>query len=220
MPHLTLKHLHLDLYYQNYRTLLLQTGYLTFVSGYDAGRRGYNIGYPNEEVRYSMTEQIMEFVGGITPEQFGEFGDRFRKALAADDLGLFCKHLQDFIKLVPHNIRVEREKFYQQIFFMVCVLFGKRPATEVATEEGLWTCSLKEPPKLLLLSLKGIVHQRLLLNRLKQSVIGSDMKYSKQKKLFWQESRLMKLIKVLKLCGKQKNFNEDHYLSNQQFLIL
>jgi len=126
----------LDLYYQNYRTLLLQTGYLTFASGYDPDKRGYKIAYPNEEVRYSMTEQIMQCVGSITPENFGEFGDRFRRSLAADDLGIFCKHLQDFIKLVPHNIRVDREKFYQQIFFMICVLFGKRPATEVATEEG------------------------------------------------------------------------------------
>ena len=53
-----------------------------------------------------MTEQIMQFVGGISPEQFGEFGDRFRKALAADDLYLFCKHLQDFIKLVPRETDV------------------------------------------------------------------------------------------------------------------
>ncbi len=126
----------LDLYYQNYRTLLLQTGYLTFASGYDEDSRGYKVAYPNEEVRYSMTEQIMQFVGGITPEQFGEFGARFRKALAGDDLGSFCKNLENFIKLVPHTIRVDREKFYQQIFFMICVLFGKRPATEVATEEG------------------------------------------------------------------------------------
>lgn len=126
----------LDLYYQNYRTLLLQTGYLTFASDYNAGKNGYLIAYPNREVRYSMIEQIMQFVGNITPEQFGEFGDRFRRALAADDLGGFCKHMQDFIKLVPHNIRVDRERFYQQMFFMICVLFGRRPATEVATEEG------------------------------------------------------------------------------------
>ncbi len=126
----------IDLYYQNYRALLLQTGYLTFASDYDADRRGYRIAYPNEEVRYSMTEQIMQFVGLITPEQFGEFGSRFRQALAADDLGAFCRHMQDFIKLVPHNIRVDREKFYHQMFFMVCVLFGRRPPTEVATEEG------------------------------------------------------------------------------------
>ncbi len=126
----------IDLYYQHYRALLLQTGYLTFASGYDADRRGYLVAYPNEEVRYAMTEQIMQFVGTITPEEFGEFGSRFRKALAADDLDLFCKHLQDFIKLVPHTIRVDREKFYHQIFFMVCVLFGKRPATDVVAELG------------------------------------------------------------------------------------
>ena len=64
----------IDLYYQNYKTLLLQTGYLTFASDYDADKRGYKVAYPNEEVRYSMTEQIMQFVGGITPEQFGQFG--------------------------------------------------------------------------------------------------------------------------------------------------
>lgn len=144
----------LDLYYQNYRTLLLQTGYLTFVSDYDAGKRGYKIGYPNEEVRYSITEQIMQFVGGITPEQFGEFGDRFRKALVADDLGLFCKHLQDFIKLVPHNIRVNREKFYQQIFFMICVLFGRRPVTEVATEEGFMDLLLEGTDKTFVIEFK------------------------------------------------------------------
>lgn len=126
----------IELYYQHYRTLLLQTGYLTFASDYDADREGYIISYPNLEVRASMTKQIMEFVGGITPEQFGEFGSRFRKALAADDLMLFCKHLEDFIKLIPHTIRVDREKFYQQVFFMICMLFGQRPAAEVATEEG------------------------------------------------------------------------------------
>lgn len=126
----------LDLYFQKYKTLLLQTGYLTFISAYNPAKNGYIIGYPNEEVRYSMTEQIMEYVGGIMPEQFGEFGDRFRTALAADDLELFCKHLQDFIKLIPHNIRVDREKFYQQVFFMICILFGQRPASEVATEDG------------------------------------------------------------------------------------
>lgn len=62
----------IDLYYQNYRTLLLQTGYLTFASDYNPDKRGYIVAYPNEEVRYSMTEQIMQYVGGITPEQCGE----------------------------------------------------------------------------------------------------------------------------------------------------
>lgn len=127
----------LDLYYQKYRTLLLQTGYLTFASDYDADRNGYFVSYPNREVRYSMTEQIMEFVFQITPEQFGEFGARFTKALSCDDLESFRKHLQDFIKLIPCDLRIGQEKYYQQIFFMIGILFGKRQITaEVSTEEG------------------------------------------------------------------------------------
>jgi len=144
----------IDMYYQKYKTLLLQTGYLTFISDYNFEKNGYIIGYPNREVRYSMTEQIMEYVGGITPEQFGEFGERFRKALALDNLELFCKHLQDFIKLIPYNIRVDREKFYQQVFFMICVLFGKRPASEVATEEGFMDLLLEGTTKTFVVEFK------------------------------------------------------------------
>lgn len=144
----------IDLYYQKYKTLLLQTGYLTFTSDYDSEKNGYIIGYPNREVRYSMTQQIMEYVGGITPELFGEFGNRFTKALAADDLELFCKHVQDFIKLVPHTIRVHREKFYHQMFFMICALFGKRPVSEIATEEGFMDLLLEGTTKTFVVEFK------------------------------------------------------------------
>lgn len=181
-----------DAYYQNYRTLLLQTGYLTFISDYDAGKRGYIIGYPNEEVRYSMTEQIMEFVGGISSDQFGEFGDRFRKALAADDLELFCKHLQDFIKLVPHNIRVNREKFYQQIFFMVCVLFGKRPATEVATEEGFMDLLLEGTANTYVVEMK------------RNSTTAVALKQI-EKKRYWEPFQILETKKIV-LAGI--TFNE------------
>ena len=182
----------LDMYYQNYRTLLLQTGYLTFVSAYDENKDGYKIAYPNEEVRYSMTRQIMQFVGGITPEQFGEFGDRFRKALAADDLGLFCKHLQDFIKLIPHNIRVEREKFYQQIFFMVCVLFGKRSATEVATEEGFMDLLLEGTAITFVIEFKRNSTPKAALEQI-------------EKKRYWERYMILKTKKVV-LAGI--TFNE------------
>lgn len=136
----TLESFTIDLYYQKYKTLLLQTGYLTFVSEYDNNRRGYEIGYPNREVRYSMTKQIMEYVGGITSEEFSEYGANFRQALKDDNLELFCKHLQDFIRLIPHNIRVARERFYHSAFFMICTLFGRpstnQVASDVATDKG------------------------------------------------------------------------------------
>lgn len=185
----------LDLYYQNYRTLLLQTGYLTFASDYDSGARGYRVAYPNEEVRYSMIEQIMQFIGGITPEQFGQFGNRFRKALAADDLGLFCKHLQDFIKLVPHNIRIDREKFYHQIFFMVCVLFGKRPPTEVATEEGFMDLLLEGTANTFVVEFKKDSTPEIALAQIKE-------------KRYWEPYEIIKTKKIV-LAGITFNKTES-----------
>ena len=52
----------LEQYYEQYKAILLQTGYLTFISDYNFDAELYQIGYPNEEVRYSMTEQIMKLV--------------------------------------------------------------------------------------------------------------------------------------------------------------
>lgn len=185
----------IDLYYQSYRTLLLQTGYLTFASDYDPNRRGYKVAYPNEEVRYSMTEQIMQFVGGVTPEQFGEFGGRFRKALLGDDLGLFCKHLQDFIKLIPYNIRVEREKFYHQIFFMVCVLFGRRPPTEVTTEIGCMDLLLEGTKCTFIVEFK------------RNSTVDIALKQI-EKKRYWEPYEILKTKKIV-LAGITFNETND-----------
>ena len=38
--------------------LLYQTGYLT-ITGYDAKRKRYTLGFPNEEVRYGFLESLM-----------------------------------------------------------------------------------------------------------------------------------------------------------------
>ena len=195
----------IDLYYQKYKTLLLQTGYVTFLSKYNAAKNGYIIGYPNMEVRYSMTEQIMEYVGGIMPEQFGEFGDRFRKALAADDLALFCKHLQDFIKLIPHNIRVDREKFYQQVFFMICILFGQRPASEVATEEGFMDLLLEGTTKTFVVEFKRNSTPEIALAQIEKShVLRSFSEVGR----YWEPYNIIKTKKIV-LAGITFNTTAD-----------
>ncbi len=75
------------------------------------------VGYTDDwEVRRAMTGQIMEFVGHVSPVNFGSFIPKFSSALTNDDIALFCQHLQDFFTLIPHTIIVNREKFYQGTF--------------------------------------------------------------------------------------------------------
>jgi hypothetical protein len=186
-------------YYQSYRTLLLQTGYLTFISDYDADSCGYQVGYPNQEVRYSMTEQIMHCVEGITTTQFGQFGGRFRKALVADDLALFCHHLEDFIKLIPHNIRVKREKFFHQIVFMICVLFGRRPATEVATGEGFMDLLMEGSQYTFVVEFK------------KDSTPKTALKQIEAKR-YWEPYEILSTKKIV-LAGIAFNHTKNHRVS-------
>lgn len=125
----------LERYGKNFKVLLLQTGYLT-LTGYDPASENFSVAYPNYEVRRAMTEQVMMFVGLIQSVQFGDFVAKFTKAFDASDIGLFCQHLQDFFTLIPHTIIVNREKFYQGTFYMICRLLGGTPLAEVATHLG------------------------------------------------------------------------------------
>ncbi len=125
----------IDNYFHNVPNLLYQTGYLT-VDKYFKDSDVYQLGYPNYEVRRSMTEQLFELVTDIQDAKLSRFADKFRKALFADDIDLFCKHMQDFFKLLPHTIVIDREKFYQGVFFTICKLIGATIDTEQATEIG------------------------------------------------------------------------------------
>ena len=125
-----------DTYFHNIPNLLYQTGYLT-VDKYFPRSDIYQLRYPNYEVRRSMTEQVFGLVTDIEDTKLYRFAERFRDALRTDDIGLFCKHMQDFFKLLPHTIVVDREKFYQGVFFTICKLIGAVIDAEQATEFGI-----------------------------------------------------------------------------------
>ncbi len=127
--------LSLETYFDNMILLFLQAGYLTIAS-YDNATRLYNLAYPNFEVRLSMTEQIFNLVAHIHAPKVASMEYRLKKALAADDINAFCTALQDFFTLLPHTVAIDREKFYQGVFFTVAKLIGARIDAEQATSQG------------------------------------------------------------------------------------
>lgn len=124
-----------DVYFAKIKILLLQTGYLTF-KNYNPISNNYILEYPNHEVRSSVTEQILDYVAHLPTYDFGNFVERFHYALLADDIDLFCQHMSDFFKLIPHNLVVDREKFYHATFYNVSLIIGAEVVSEVATNQG------------------------------------------------------------------------------------
>ena len=79
----------------------------------------------------------MEYVANIPSETIGELTARFTRALAADDINAYCSTFRDYLKLIPHNIIVEREKFFQSTFYSMALLVDPRVIfSEVATDRG------------------------------------------------------------------------------------
>jgi hypothetical protein len=126
----------LEVYYEKILTLLLQTGYLT-IKSFDAVSDNYTLDYPNQEVRLSMTRQIMEYVAHIPSVKFGKFQKRFADALAQDNINEYCCTFRDFLKLIPHDIITDREAFFQENFYTMGLLADPNIIrSEVATDRG------------------------------------------------------------------------------------
>jgi hypothetical protein len=114
----------------------LQTGYLT-IKNYNTLARNYTLDYPNHEVRYSMTEQIMNFVAKIPDVTIGKLMACFILALQTDDIDAYCSTFRDYLKQIPHNIIVSREKFFQAMFVGTALLVDVNAViAEVATDRG------------------------------------------------------------------------------------
>jgi hypothetical protein len=141
-------------YYKKIIPLLLPTGYLT-IKGYDNDEQNYLLDYPNYEVRISMTKQIMEFVAHIPDVMIGELMARFVRALQADDVDAFCTTFRDYLKQIPHDIIVSREKFFQATFVGTVLLVDANAViAEVATDRGFIDVVLHSANKVLVMEFK------------------------------------------------------------------
>ncbi|MBL0717398.1 MAG: ATP-binding protein [Desulfosarcina sp.] len=112
--------------------LLFQTGYLT-IKGYDDDFMTYRLGYPNFEVEnsfqyallrsYSYTETDGHLVGLI-------------RALRNDDFELFFDTLRIFFAEIPYDLQINKEKYYQTIFYLIFSLIGLKVEAEIKTNKG------------------------------------------------------------------------------------
>ncbi len=131
----TMDRFSVETYDENFLTMLVQSGYLT-ISNYDADSRTYSLKYPNYEIRLSMTEQIFEYTAHLSLETFGPFVGRFHRALNNNGMDAFCQAMQDLFILLPHNVVMNKEKFYHGIFHAITRLIGACIESETPVHSG------------------------------------------------------------------------------------
>lgn len=115
--------------------LLFQSGYLTLKS-FDSESDNYELVCPNYEVRSALTGHIFELMTTLDKSNVGDFIKEFKRAIAADDIELFCAHFKELLETIPYTVKIKSEKYYQSVLFLIMRLVGLEALAEVPTDFG------------------------------------------------------------------------------------
>lgn len=117
--------------------IIFQSGYLT-IKSYDARRKRYRLGFPNEEVERGFLEVLLPaYVGKkVSRDEADVF--RLLDALEAGKIDLYMEILQSFMAGIPYSQESARipERRFEDIMFIVSRLIGINAEAEHYTNRG------------------------------------------------------------------------------------
>ena len=120
--------------------LLYQSGYLT-IKSYDSEFDSYELGYPNDEVKYGFTESLAsEYLHGETPLDVRSFG---RDIKAGNTDGLRDRFTALFARLPYATGTVDDtmlERDFQNVIFLTFLLLGQFVQVEQHSAKGRADC--------------------------------------------------------------------------------
>ncbi|MGP1444251.1 ATP-binding protein [Treponema sp.] len=127
--------------------ILFQAGYLT-IKKYISDLRLYQLGFPNDEVRYGFLENLLPAYSDLTLSQSGVWIGRFVQDIRKGNVDEFMERLKSIISSIAYdNFTAEnlklREQNYQTAVYLVFKLMGQFVQTEVHCATGRADCVVK-----------------------------------------------------------------------------
>ena len=138
-------------------SILFQTGYLSLKSAkrHDSGFNTYQLGFPNLEVEKSLSNAIVWDFSGI-----GNGDDRsatyngIKNALRSGDLAALMAALKSLFANVPYNLAIQKERYYQTIFYLAMLMMNYRAVTEDCTNVGRIDMTVETPERIYIFEFK------------------------------------------------------------------
>ena len=127
---------------------LYQAGYLT-ITDYDAKRRRYTLGFPNEEVKYGMLNSLLAAYAPKTVIDTGLDIFSLDEALEDGDLERIKNIFIGLFAIIPYpsvkeeEIRDPFENYFQGMFAITLTLLGQYVSYEKHTATGRIDCVVK-----------------------------------------------------------------------------
>ena len=124
--------------------ILFQAGYLT-IKKYISDLRLYQLGFPNDEVRYGFLHNLLPAYSDVPFGQTGVWVGRFVQDIRKGNVDEFMERMQAIIASIPYDDFPKdklklREQNYQTAVYLVFALMGQFVQTEVHCSTGRADC--------------------------------------------------------------------------------
>lgn len=143
-----------DLENLSIQAIMFQTGYLTFKS-YDETSELYTLGYPNQEVKKSYLEYLINGFNETKDISGAVWSHHLQKALREENFELVKTNINSLFKSVPYTLwQNENESFFHAILHLCFKLIGIQVESEVMTSDGRVDSIVKFDDKIFALEFK------------------------------------------------------------------
>lgn len=117
-------------------SVLFQTGYLT-IDAYDERFRMYRLSYPNEEVRFSLQQFLLNAYRDTMSGNALAPVVSITKAFEAEDVKLVMDTINTVFSSIPYELwQKENEHYYHALVHLIFSLLGAYVRSEVHTSKG------------------------------------------------------------------------------------
>ncbi|MBX9831283.1 ATP-binding protein [Candidatus Babeliales bacterium] len=179
-------------------TLFYQTGYLT-IKDYNPSTKNFTLTYPNQEVKDAFLNNILALIGEFQINQINTYTSVLRKALNQENTTEFIDQLKKFYALIPYSIHIDKEKYYQTIFFVLLKLIGAEIDVEIDTNIGRIDAVIETKKALYIIEFKL---------KQKASIALEQIKRKKYFERYLNDSRHIILIGIT-FDASQKNISDS-----------
>lgn len=178
-------------------SILFQTGYLSIKSErrHESGFSTYQLGFPNWEVENSLANAIVwNFAGVENGDDKSDIYKGLKEALKNGDVNGLIDVLKVLFSNVPYNIAIQRERYYQTIFYLAMLMMGYRAVTADCTNIGRIDMTVETHERIYILEFKLDGDAKAALGQIKTKNYAEKYKLAKKKIIqlgisFGKESR-------------------------------
>ena len=115
--------------------LMFQTGYLT-ITGHDAQRDVYYLGYPNHEVRTAAQNYLLAIFTNTDAAEIENTAAQLWEAWNNSNIDKAMMLLRILYSKVPYPLHVKLESFYHSLLQMICTTANIKTQSEYHTSHG------------------------------------------------------------------------------------